>query len=605
MLFGLLVFWGFFMRPRPQPSSGASVREEAMAPPGEAETDTGETREQEDAGFRSPADDAGAEKDIAPEKDVDLESEKAPVKEQAGEGHSEKEKIITLRNEEMDVEITSWGGAVSAVRLKKYRAQVDSSDEKLLLDFSTSPSLSIRGVPGLSTNNDFEVVQDRSGSSAFVSRKTAGGLEFSRSIELTGDYLIRVRDRYVNNSGEDLSIGPHGVCIGPMEMVRTKASQRGYSYLDVDTLADQGSARVRRWSKEFPELFGSGGGFLSCARRDPGLLPEKVSAKTGVPIAWTAVKNKFFVEILSMPGDQAPDDCEVIAERDSHARSLTVSRVSANAVFNGERLAPGESIEREFEYYAGPKKYAVLSKLDKHRDKVMLHAWKHWGWFRSVCVLLLKTLNAIHFVIPNYGVAIILLTVIVRVIFWPITHKGTENMKRMQTIQPMVSELREKYKDNPQKMQKETMALYKEHKVNPMMGCLPMLVQIPVFIALFTVLRSAVELRFADFLWIRDLSEPERIFEFGFAIPIIGWDALNILPIIMTGTMVWQQKLTPTAGDPQQQKMMAVMMPAMMLFLLYNMASALMLYWSVSQLLAIVQLIVQRKKTEAEENAGS
>jgi YidC/Oxa1 family membrane protein insertase len=204
---------------------------------------------------------------------------------------------------------------------------------------------------------------------------------------------------------------------------------------------------------------------------------------------------------------------------------------------------------------------------------------------------LLTTLNLIHAVIPNYGVAIILLTVIVKIIFWPLTHKGTESAKKMQKIQPLVAELREKYKDQPQKMQKAQMALYKEHGVNPMASCLPMLVQLPIFIALFTVLRSAVELRFAPFLWIADLSEPEGLLAGVLPFPQGG---LNILPILMTLTMVLQQRLTPTAGDPQQQKMMMIM-PVVMLFILYSMPSALVLYWTVSQSLSIAQLVWQRK----------
>jgi YidC/Oxa1 family membrane protein insertase len=155
--------------------------------------------------------------------------------------------------------------------------------------------------------------------------------------------------------------------------------------------------------------------------------------------------------------------------------------------------------------------------------------------------------------------------------------------------------MREKYKDKPQKIQEETMKLYKEHKVNPIGGCLPMVIQIPVFIALFNVLRSAVELRYAGFLWVTDLSEPEGLF--AGVLPI----ALNILPIIMTATSVWQSYLTPSGGDPAQQKMM-LLMPIMMLFIFYNMPSALVLYWTANQVLMIVQLLWQKRtKQMAEE----
>ena len=197
--------------------------------------------------------------------------------------------------------------------------------------------------------------------------------------------------------------------------------------------------------------------------------------------------------------------------------------------------------------------------------------------------------------LPNYGVAIIILTILVKIVFWPLTHKSTESSKKMQKLQPLIAELKEKHKDAPQKMQQAQMALYKEHGVNPLASCLPMLVQLPIFIALFTVLRSSIELRFASFLWIADLSEPEGLLDG--MIPLIG--SLNILPIVMTGTMIIQQQLTPTAGDPQQKKMM-MMMPAMMLLFFYNMASALVLYWSVSQCLSIAQLLMQQRKSKQE-----
>jgi YidC/Oxa1 family membrane protein insertase len=183
------------------------------------------------------------------------------------------------------------------------------------------------------------------------------------------------------------------------------------------------------------------------------------------------------------------------------------------------------------------------------------------------------------------------LTILVRIIFWPLTHKSTKSMRKMQEIQPELKALQAKYKENPQKLQQETWAIYKKNKVNPLSSCLPMVIQIPVFIALFTVLRSAVELRYAPFLWIVDLSEPENLF--AGSVPLVG--ALNILPVLMSGTMALQSYLTPSTGDPQQQKMMMIMMPAMMLFMFYSFPSALSLYWTVSQVLAIVQMLLLRR----------
>jgi YidC/Oxa1 family membrane protein insertase len=214
---------------------------------------------------------------------------------------------------------------------------------------------------------------------------------------------------------------------------------------------------------------------------------------------------------------------------------------------------------------------------------------------------LLWTLNVFYGVVHNYGVAIILLTLLVRILFWPLTHKSTESMRRMQELQPEIKALQDKYKSNPQKLQQETMKLYKEKKANPMGGCLPMFVQIPVFIALFTVLRNAIELRYAGFLWISDLSTAENLF--AGSVPIVG--SLNILPLLMSASMIWQQKLTPQAATTpeqiQQQKMMTFMMPVMMLFFFYKMPSGLVLYWTTSNLLMIVQTSLRNMKKKAKE----
>jgi membrane protein insertase Oxa1/YidC/SpoIIIJ len=308
---------------------------------------------------------------------------------------------------------------------------------------------------------------------------------------------------------------------------------RGISYLGLDTLADQGGARVRHWAKkDLPRLFSGDSPGFGCARPKADTLPEAVSHNTGQPVDWVAAKNKFFVQILT-PEGEAPD-CTLLAERDTTSSGrLVIERVAAQVGRPGGVIAPGDTVTRRLTYYAGPKKFSVLSALGVHKKDVMELGWYggFFGWFgalmRWICPLLLWVLNAIYGVIRNYGVAIILLTVLIKIVFWPITNKSTESMRKMQQIQPEIAELRKKHKDNPKKVQQETMLLYRKHKVNPMAGCLPMLLQIPVFIALFTVLRSAVELRFAGFLWISDLSEPEGLFS--------GHDGLATAPYAHDG----------------------------------------------------------------------
>ena len=196
-------------------------------------------------------------------------------------------------------------------------------------------------------------------------------------------------------------------------------------------------------------------------------------------------------------------------------------------------------------------------------------------------VMLVHSLNFFYRLIPNYGVAIVLVTIALKIIFWPIQAKSIQSMKAMQKFQPLMNKLREKYKDDPQKLNTEMMKLYKEHKINPFSGCLPMLVQLPVLIAFYRVLLNAIALRGASFLWIHDLSQPDTIFSVA-GLPI------NPLPLAMTAGTFFQQKLTPTGGDPQQQKMM-MFMPVMMLFFFYKLAAGLTLYYTLQQLLSVLQ----------------
>jgi YidC/Oxa1 family membrane protein insertase len=221
-----------------------------------------------------------------------------------------------------------------------------------------------------------------------------------------------------------------------------------------------------------------------------------------------------------------------------------------------------------------------------------------FGMWRWICYPLVSIINFFYNYIPSFGIAIILLTILVRLIFWPLTHKSTVGMKKMQELQPKLKEIQSKFKDNPQRLQQETWALYRDNKVNPLSSCLPMLIQIPVFIALFNVLRSAVELRYAPFLWIADLSEPEALFASWF--PFGG---LNILPILMALTTALQSAFTPSTGDKNQQRMMIVFMPIMMLVMFYSFPSALSLYWFLSNLFSIVQMWLIRRKTSVASSA--
>ncbi len=196
----------------------------------------------------------------------------------------------------------------------------------------------------------------------------------------------------------------------------------------------------------------------------------------------------------------------------------------------------------------------------------------------------------------NFGWAIILLTIALKLLFTPLTHMSYESMRKMQAIQPKMKSIQERHKKDPSKMNREVMELYRRNKVNPMGGCLPMLAQIPFFIAFYQVLNETIELKGAPFIyWIHDLAEPDKFLMLPFTVPFVNIHSLNILPFLMTISMIWQQKLTPQATTSPEQAQVMKFMPLMMGVILYNMPSGLALYWFVNNMLTVGhQLIIKR-----------
>ncbi|TAN37979.1 MAG: membrane protein insertase YidC [Verrucomicrobia bacterium] len=510
------------------------------------------------------------------------------------------EQTLTLKNDVLEVVVSSKGAALSSVVIKSYRESVNPKSGSVKLDFAGRRALAPVQLAGVPTEADFDLRPTNDGRGAELEYRTANGLLFHRIITLPAgkSYLLDVADTLKNGNTATLALPAYGLQLGPMRDLPGETQQSGYVCLGVDALPGGG--------EKVQYLAGSLAGLFD-AKQNPQSLALPITAESAWPKIstpnWLAVKNKYFAQIL-MPND-ATESPRLYAQRallpdetltNLHAEKMTsVTEVSATMMFPEARVEADKPLTRNMQFYVGPKLYAALVPLKRSIVDVM-----EFGFWGPVGKVLLGTMNVIHdWLWPhNYGLAIMLLTILIRVIFWPLTHKGTQSMKRMQAVQPLMKEIREKYKDNAQKQQQEMMKLYKEHKINPLGGCLPMVIQIPVFIALFVVLRSAIELRFAGFLWIKDLSEAENLFPFGFSIPLLGWSAINILPILMAVTMFWQQKLTPSTGDPQQQKIMMIM-PVMMLFFFYNFAAGLSLYWTTNQILMIVQLYWQRKHPTA------
>ncbi len=267
--------------------------------------------------------------------------------------------------------------------------------------------------------------------------------------------------------------------------------------------------------------------------------------------------------------------------------------VEVKYVQPGKQLSPGAKQQFGYSLYMGPKKISVLESIGSNLDKAI-----NFGFFDVIAKPCLWLMNAIYRVIPNFGIAIILLTIMFKIIFWPLGTKSYKSMAEMKRLQPLMADIRLKYKDDKKKMNEEIMGLYKTYKVNPMSGCLPMVVQIPVFFAFYRMLYGSIELRHAPFLWwINDLSAPDRLFAFDFTVPLMTPPyGIPVLTIIMGATMFLQQKLSPPPGDPAQAKLM-MMMPLIFTFIFINFPAGLVLYWLVNNVLSISQQYYITKKT--------
>jgi len=301
-------------------------------------------------------------------------------------------------------------------------------------------------------------------------------------------------------------------------------------------------------------------------------------------IRWCGGSNKYFASLI-----KAEKPFDKLLPKRMLVPALENTKEYYIAALGGsyKNISIASGIEETFSFkcYNGPKIIPQLAKFDKKAPEILNLSWG--GPMDWIAEKLLSFLIYLHGLCGSYGWSIIIITVMVRTLFWPITQKANKSMKRMQKLQPQMKEIKAKYKDDPQTMNSKVMELYRTEKVNPLGGCLPILLQIPVFIALYSTLNGAVELRQESFWWIQDLAKPDTV------ATIFGL-AINPLVISMTGLMVLQQRLTPAAMDPAQQKMM-MFMPVVMLFMLYSLPAGLTLYWTVSQSLAILQLVLQKR----------
>jgi len=483
----------------------------------------------------------------------------APAVEQAQP--SSPEQIVSLSNDFIRVDFTSWGGGVRSVELLKHK--LHGNGTVTLNGPNLVPALSLVGVPGAGSNDVFaiQVVDTRT-----VVMRSGNGV--IKTVTLSNDYLMAAS---VQMPAGITPSGTVGLVVGTAAPTQLREIP---NYLVVDW---EGASKFRNRT------------LARIADREKAGKPHE-----DIVAGWVAVKSQYFTMVVSPMTNITGVTCDVVNLTTAPPLPL-VRGVTATVDMPMARGADG-SVSCAFTFYAGPKDYNRLAALGKHQEELMDFGTPMDLYSGLFGVILLHSLNFFYGLIPNYGVAIILVTIALKIVFWPIQAKSLQSMKAMQKFQPLMNKLREKYKDDPQRLNTEMMKLYKEHKINPFSGCLPMLVQLPVLIAFYRVLLNAIALRGAPFLWIHDLAQPDTI------ATIAGFD-INPLPLAMTGCTFWQQKLTPTGGDPQQQKMM-MFMPIMMLFFFYKLAAGLTLYYTLQQLLSVLQQWRSMRRTAAKGTAG-
>lgn len=500
------------------------------------------------------------------------------------------EETLVLENANARYTFTSHGGGIKLVELKGFpdavgchgTAKASSRGMASLNTEAPVAAFTILEEESLTAPPRFQLSPTTNGVRAET--VLANGVTLIKEFHLSTNYLVDVAIRYENRSTQAVRLPEREVVLGTATPMghRNEELNLGIEWFNGK---DVEQARASWFANK--GFMGFGGHARSTYQMGSS------------NVLWGASFNQFFA-MIGVPADPAarfvgrqvslpPPSKQVLAEDPSAIPNP--SGFQAAFALPPMVLAAGHGIDHRYQLFAGPKEYRTLSRLPKDMDHVMGFS----GFSGFFAKPLLLSMNGIHGLGASYGMAIIIVTVIIKLLFWPLTNASTKSMKRMAALQPEMKALQEKYKDDPKKMNIKLMEFMKEHKVSPLGGCLPLLLQIPVFLGFYTMLQSAIELRGASFLWACDLSQSDTIFRLG-SFPI------NPLPMLMAATMLWQARLTPlTPGmDPTQQQMMRYM-PLIFVVFIYSMASGLTLYWTVQNLLSIAQMKITRA---AEERSG-
>ena len=485
------------------------------------------------------------------------------------------EKIETLRNSDVELRLTNRGGGIKEAVLLK---QIAEKEQRVVLNSAQSaPIGAIIEQPSAPTLPEFtastesnSVVQfERTTDEQVVVQKK---FSFEKSSENKDNYVIEMDVDLENRGTKPYQSGGYFVALGSAAPIHPK-DYPSYTRL-VWCIDGRAKGIDVGW-------FGSSGGFLGVVgqRAARPYYQENIAGAE-----WVGVSNQFFTTLMAPLSAKATGvwGRSFDIERSPDQKLLGIEGAMG---MPGFQLQPGQTYSARFEIYAGPKLYHRLAQLPHNEAEVM-----DFGMFKIVCQFLLNFMNLLNSWLHDYGLAILALTTIIKLTLWPIQNRANRSMRQMAALSPKMQELRDKYKDDPTRMNQELMKLYKQYGINPVGGCLPMMIQIPIFFGLFKMLGQAVELRNAKFLWVKDLSQPDTIAH----LPLLGWP-VNIIPLCMAATQVWLMAMTPKTGDPTQRRIM-MFTPLIFLFICYNFAAALALYYTAQNLFSILQFYQNKRQ---------
>jgi YidC/Oxa1 family membrane protein insertase len=479
-------------------------------------------------------------------------------------------RMLTVEGPLYTLVINTRGAVVAHYKLKNYRETVDPNSPymELISKENTVGTLQLamngQGFAGLSQAvfstaipQDHLVVKGKDLILPLVWTSPKGIVVEKRFIFHPDTYLIGLDVSVFNGSSQQISDSP------------------------IISLRNDAPLKKARYGFEGPTALINGG------LKEISIDSIKKNPVYRGHIGWIALQGQYFMTSILQKGNA---DTELKLDLSSD----DIPQVTASWVQPASLLAPQGKKTFSYDLYFGPKKISILKSLDNGLERAV-----DFGWFDFIARPCLWIMNQIYRVVPNYGLAIIILTIFIKVLLWPLGQKSYKSMEQMKRMQPLMAEIREKYKNDKKRMNEEMMGLYRTYKVNPLGGCLPMAAQIPVFFAFYRMLYEAIELRHAPFFgWINDLSAPDRLFHFNiqhipFMDPPYG---IPVLTIIMGATMFIQQKMQPPMGDPTQAKMM-MLMPVVFTVVFVNFSSGLVLYWLVNNVFSILQQYLIRKKT--------